>query len=199
MIDARIRKMFPNIATAVDNPSARKFAELALKYLDIQAELDKALQSCQNQGFYPGPIDSLRFRLPTNRRGIASEVSLLCEDEQLQLHVRPGNFDDGRLGEVFISVEKQGSFTSGMIDAFSIVLSLALQYGVPLQHIVSKLENTRFGKIGVLSPSPIKRPTSVIDYIAKLLKARYLPTQVATPVATPADSESDSGSNNTSS
>jgi ribonucleoside-diphosphate reductase alpha chain len=177
MINEQIKKMFPGIVAALDNPSVRKFAELAKQYADTRAELESALRACQNQGFHPGPVDALRFRLPINRKGISTEVALLCEDEQLQLHIRPGNFDDGRLGEVFLSVEKQGSFTSGMIDAFSIVLSLALQYGVPLEHIVNKLENTRFGKIGVVGPSTIRRPTSVIDYVAKWIRAHYLPKQ----------------------
>jgi len=175
MLDARIRQMFPGIEAAVDNPAVREFTEIALEYLKLQTKLGEALTRCQNQGFYPGPVDNLRFRLPINRKGISNEVTLLCEDEQLQMYIRPGTFDDGRLGEVFINVEHQGSFTSGMIDAFSIVLSLALQYGVPLEKITSKLENTRFGKIGVVGPSSIRRPTSVIDYIAKWLKMHYQP------------------------
>lgn len=177
MIDARIKQMFPGIEGAVDNPAVREFAEIVLQYLDLQKKLGTALLRCQNQGFYPGPVDSLRFRLPITRRGVTNEVTLLCEDEQIQLCIRPGEYDDGRLGEVFITAEHQGSFTSGMIDAFSIVLSLALQYGVPLEKITSKLENTRFGKIGVLGESSIRRPTSVIDYIAKVLKVNYQPPE----------------------
>lgn len=173
MIDARIKKMFPTIAGALDNPVVREFAELAQRYAELQAQLEEVLGRCQNQGFFPGPVDTLRFRLPTNRTGIAHEASLICEDERLQLYIRPGTFDDGRLGEVFLNVEHQGSFTSGMIDAFSIVLSLALQHGVPLTKIIDKLENTRFGKISVLGPSNIRRPTSVIDYIAKWLRSHY--------------------------
>jgi hypothetical protein len=177
MIDQRIKSMFPNIEAAMDNPNVRRFAELAGKYLAVQTELGKALNSCQNDGFYPGPVDSLRFRLPTTREGTTNEVTLSCEDEKLQMFIRSATFNDGRLGEVFINVERQGSFVSGMIDAFSIVLSLALQYGVPLQRVVDKLENTRFGKIGVLSPSSIKRPTSMIDYVAKWLKQTYLKSE----------------------
>jgi len=190
MINERIRRMFPGIDSAIDNPNVRKFSELAGRYLEIQTELGKALNSCQNDGFFPGPVDSLRFRLPITRPGETNEVTLLCEDEQLQMYIRPGCFDDGRLGEVFINVEHQGTFTSGMIDAFSIVLSLALQYGVPLHRIVDKLENTRFGKIGVLGSSPIKRPTSVMDYIAKYLKLKYIKSEGDTNVG---PDSSDSG------
>ena len=174
MITTRIQQMFPGITAALDNPNVRRFVELVEKYLEIQTELGNALADCQNDGFFPGPVESLRFRLPTTRAGISNEVTLSCEDEPLCLSIRPGCFDDGRLGEVFLSVERQGSFTSGMIDAFSVVLSLALQYGTPLARIVDKLENTRFGKTGVLGTAPIKRPASVVDYIAKYLKLRYL-------------------------
>lgn len=175
MIDKRIHEMFPGIAGAIDNPNVRKFAEIAGEYLSVQTRLKEALNSCQNDGFFPGPADSLRFRLPTTRTGVIHAVTFLSEDEELQLFIQPGTFNDGRLGEVFLTVNKQGSFTSGMIDAFSIVLSLALQYGVPLSRIIDKLENTRFGKIGVISQSSIKRTTSVIDYIARWLKSKYLP------------------------
>lgn len=173
MIDARIKKMFPTISEALDNPVVREFAEVAQKYVELQERLGEVLGRCQNQGFFPGPVDTLRFRLPTNRSGMSHEASLICEDERLQLYIRPGTFADGRLGEVFLNVEHQGSFTSGMIDAFSIVLSLALQYGVPLEKVLDKLENTRFGKISVVGPSRIRRPTSVIDYIARWLRVQY--------------------------
>lgn len=176
MISEMIKKMFPGIDGALDNPKVRRFVELAEKLTDLQKELNEALRGCQNEGFFPGPTNTLRYKLPTQRNGINHRVEFLCEDERLNMYIQPGLFDDGRLGEVFLHVDKQGSFTAGMVNAFSIVLSLALQYGVPLDHILSKLENERFGELRVLSDSPIKFPASVVDYIAKVLK-RYLPKE----------------------
>jgi hypothetical protein len=178
MLSDKIKKLFPGIEGAIDNPKVKKFVELAERYLEVQKELSSALCRCQQDGFFPGPTDSARYRLPTQRKGMIHQVEFLCEDERINMYIQPGLFDDGRLGEIFLHVDKQGSFTAGMVNAFSIVLSLALQYGVPLGHILSKLENERFGKLQVLSASPIKFPASVVDYIAKVLK-RYLPKEEA--------------------
>jgi ribonucleoside-diphosphate reductase alpha chain len=87
------------------------------------------------------------------------------------MYVQPSFFEDGRMGEVFLKADKQGSFESGMVDGLSIVLSLALQYGVPPEHIIDKLKGTSSGVVSVVSSDPkVRMPKSVLDYLARYLE-----------------------------
>lgn len=113
-----------------------------------------------------------RERLPDERKGL---VHRFCVGD-VKIYVKTGQYPDGRLGEVFLKASKQGSLLSGMADAFSIVLSVALQYGVPLKVITEKLKNTRFEPQGEVKGAVIEPPrcNSILDYLARWLEARYI-------------------------
>jgi ribonucleoside-diphosphate reductase alpha chain len=85
-----------------------------------------------------------------------------------------GEFEDGRPGEVFLKVAKQGSTLSGIMDAFAISVSLGLQYGVPLRAFVEKFTNMRFEPAGMTDDPDIRFATSLVDYIFKRLAVEYL-------------------------
>lgn len=85
--------------------------------------------------------------------------------------------DDGQLGEIFLRLGKQGSTLSGLAEAFSIVTSLALQYGVPLELIVDRLRGQRFEPAGWTDDPEIPRVTSVLDYVAQRLSADFRSVQ----------------------
>ena len=85
-----------------------------------------------------------------------------------------GQYDDGTPGELFISVSKQGSTLSGLMDSFAISVSHGLQYGVPLKSYVNKLRGTSFAPSGVTDDSDIKTASSITDYIMRRLALDYL-------------------------
>jgi ribonucleoside-diphosphate reductase alpha chain len=85
-----------------------------------------------------------------------------------------GEFEDGRPGEVFLKVAKQGSTLSGIMDAFAIAVSLGLQYGVPLRAFVEKFTNMRFEPAGMTDDPDIRFATSLVDYIFRRLAVEYL-------------------------
>jgi ribonucleoside-diphosphate reductase alpha chain len=88
-----------------------------------------------------------------------------------------GEFEDGRPGEVFLKVAKQGSTLSGIMDAFAISVSLGLQYGVPLRAFVEKFTNMRFEPAGMTDDPEIRFATSLVDYIFRRLAVEYLTTE----------------------
>jgi ribonucleoside-diphosphate reductase alpha chain len=85
-----------------------------------------------------------------------------------------GEFEDGKPGELFINVSKQGSTLSGIMDSFAISVSLGLQYGVPLKHYVRILRGTSFAPAGLTDDPEITTASSITDYILRRLAIDYL-------------------------
>src|SRR5213076_1241460 len=90
-------------------------------------------------------------------------------------YMTSGAHDDGELGEIFLKLGKQGSTLAGVMDAFSIAVSIGLQYGVPLETYVSKFTNMRFEPAGMTDDSDIRMATSVMDYIFRRMALDFLP------------------------
>jgi ribonucleoside-diphosphate reductase alpha chain len=89
-----------------------------------------------------------------------------------------GEYEDGTVGEVFIKMSKQGSTLAGVMDAFSISISIGLQYGVPLEAFVSKYINMRFDPAGLTDDADVRMAQSVMDYLFRRLALDYLPYDV---------------------
>jgi ribonucleoside-diphosphate reductase alpha chain len=85
-----------------------------------------------------------------------------------------GSYPDDGLGEVFLKLGKQGSTLAGVMDAFSIATSIALQYGVPLEAFVNKFVNMRFEPSGMTDDPDIRMAQSIVDYIFRRLALDYL-------------------------
>ena len=85
-----------------------------------------------------------------------------------------GEYEDGRPGEVFLKVAKQGSTLAGIMDAFAISVSHGLQYGVPLEAFVDMFTNMRFEPAGMTDDPDIRFATSLVDYIFRRLAVEYL-------------------------
>jgi ribonucleoside-diphosphate reductase alpha chain len=113
-----------------------------------------------------------RQRLPKRRHGTTHSVEI----NGASVFMTTNEFADGRPGEVFATWGKEGSTAGGLMDAFSIVLSLALQYGVPAEVIVSKLKDMRFEPFGLTDDPDIPEATSVMDWVAQRIALDYLPT-----------------------
>ena len=112
----------------------------------------------------------MRERLPKRRK--SSTFSFRVAD--CEGYVTVGEYEDGRPGEVFIKVSKQGSTLAGIMDAFSISVSLGLQHGVPLATYLRKYSNMRFEPAGITDDPDLRIATSLIDYIFRRLALDYL-------------------------
>ena len=89
-------------------------------------------------------------------------------------YMTSGAHEDGQLGEVFLKLGKQGSTLAGVMDAFSIAVSIGLQYGVPLETYVSKFTNLRFEPAGLTDDPDVRMSQSIMDYIFRRLALDYL-------------------------
>ncbi len=89
-------------------------------------------------------------------------------------YITYGMYEDGRLGEMFIKMSKQGSTLSGLLDSFAMSVSVALQYGVPLKRLVEKFMYARFEPSGFTENPDIRIATSILDYIFRYLAMRFL-------------------------
>ncbi|SDP12829.1 ribonucleoside-diphosphate reductase class II [Nakamurella panacisegetis] len=90
-------------------------------------------------------------------------------------YLTTGSYPDDGLGEVFIKLGKQGSTLAGVMDAFSIAVSVGLQYGIPLESYVAKFTNLRFEPAGMTDDPDIRIATSVMDYLFRRIALDYLP------------------------
>jgi ribonucleoside-diphosphate reductase alpha chain len=115
----------------------------------------------------------IRERLPRRRQSTTFAFRVAdCEG-----YVTVGEYDDGRPGEVFMKVSKQGSTLAGVMDAFSISVSLGLQHGVPLKTYVQKYTNMRFEPAGMTDDPDLRIASSLVDYIFRRLAVDYLPLE----------------------
>lgn len=117
------------------------------------------------------PVTAIRKRLPKSRPSRTTSFSLGGAEG----YMTSGAYADGALGEVFLKLGKQGSTLAGVMDAFSIAVSIGLQYGVPLQTFVEKFTNLRFEPAGMTDDVDIRMAQSMMDYIFRRLALDYLP------------------------
>jgi ribonucleoside-diphosphate reductase alpha chain len=113
----------------------------------------------------------IRNRLPKSRPSRTTSFSVAGAEG----YMTAGSYPDNGLGEVFLKLGKQGSTLAGVMDAFSIAISIALQYGVPLEAFVSKFVNMRFEPAGMTDDPDVRIAQSIMDYIFRRLALDYLP------------------------
>ncbi|HEX4250559.1 MAG TPA: vitamin B12-dependent ribonucleotide reductase [Pseudonocardia sp.] len=153
--------------------------KLGLKALAIYRDNCKVGQPLSNakpaKAEEPAPVlvesRPVRRRLPKKRP--SQTVSFTVGGAEGYLHA--GSYPDDGLGEIFIKLGKQGSTLAGVMDAFSMSISVGLQYGIPLEFYVSKFSNQRFEPAGMTDDPDIRIATSVLDYLFRRLALDYLP------------------------
>src|SRR5581483_6895447 len=119
----------------------------------------------------PAEARPVRKRLPKSRPSTTTSFAVGGAEG----YMTAGSYPDDGLGEVFLKLGKQGSTLAGVMDAFSIAISIALQYGVPLETYVQKFTNMRFEPAGMTDDPDIRMAQSVMDYIFRRLALDYLP------------------------
>jgi ribonucleoside-diphosphate reductase alpha chain len=112
-----------------------------------------------------------RKRLPKNRAGFTTSFAVGGAEG----YMTASRYEDDQLGEIFLKMSKQGSTLAGMMDAFSIAISIGLQYGVPLETYVQKFVNMRFDPAGLTDDQDVRMAQSIMDYIFRRLALDYLP------------------------
>lgn len=118
----------------------------------------------------PGTFVPKRRRMPDERRAITHKFSVAGHEGYLTL----GLFEDGQLGEIFITMNKTGSMIAGLMDAYATTMSIALQYGVPTSTWVRKFMNSRFEPSGFTKNPQIRIAKSIVDYIARYIGLKCL-------------------------
>ena len=120
------------------------------------------------KGQAPGSLQ--RKKLPDTRQSITHKFSVAVHDG----YITVGLYEDGKPGEVFITMAKEGSTLSGVMDSFALAISIALQYGVPLKTYVDKFQHVRFEPSGWTTNREIPQAKSIIDYIFRWLGAQFI-------------------------
>ena len=131
---------------------------------------DGARPGAESSPVTEAPPEPVRRRLPKSRRSRTFEFRVAdCKG-----FVTVGEYPDGRPGEIFVKVSKQGSTLAGIMDAFAISLSHGLQYGVPLAAFVDTFVGVRFEPAGITDDPDIRIATSLMDYLFRKLAVMYL-------------------------
>jgi ribonucleoside-diphosphate reductase alpha chain len=120
-----------------------------------------------------GEVRLARRRLPDERRSITHKFSIGGHEGYMTV----GMYDDGTPGELFVTMAKEGSVVSGLMDNFATMISMALQYGVPLHVLSDKFSHTRFEPSGFTGNPEIPIAKSITDYIFRWLALKFLPSE----------------------
>ncbi|MEZ4552406.1 MAG: adenosylcobalamin-dependent ribonucleoside-diphosphate reductase [Dehalococcoidia bacterium] len=161
----------PRTASVDDVRSAYVLAhELGCKGITVYRDGSRAVQVLAHEGTpVRTGVEPYRRHLPDERPAVTHKFRV---GEQ-EGYITVGLFEDGRAGEVFIKMAKEGSTVSGLIDAVALLTSIALQYGVGIDKLAAKLEQTRFEPYGATGNADVPFATSVLDYIFRWLRLHF--------------------------
>jgi ribonucleoside-diphosphate reductase alpha chain len=178
----------PNSASPQDVADAYMLGwELGLKALAVYRDGSKGAQplntSNKGEGKESGAGQKLspkerrklagprREHLPDTRRSVTHKFNVAGHEG----YITVGLYPDGRVGEMFIVMAKEGSTIGGLMDCFGTAISMSLQYGVPLNVYIEKFSHTRFEPLGQTKNPDIPHACSLVDYIFRWLETTFLP------------------------
>ena len=141
----------------------------------INTEKLESLNESDNNNLKPNKLynkkTSNRSKMPDRRKGYIQKISI--GDHKIYLHT--GEYDDGKVGEIFIDMNKEGELVKALMNNFAIAISLGLQYGVPLDEFVDAFIETKFEPSGEIKGNDrILSASSILDYIFRELAISYL-------------------------
>ncbi len=165
-------------AVAIYRDGSKKAQPLVLKKKE-----EGAAQAAAAGAIVPaGPVEqenadapprAVRHRLPPERASITHKFNIAGHEGYITVGIYPG----GQPGEIFITMAKEGSTVSGLMDSFALGISIALQHGVPLKLLCDKFKHTRFEPSGWTGNENIGYASSIMDYIFRWLELRFLTGQ----------------------
>ena len=118
----------------------------------------------------PAPPPAVRYKLPNERPSFTHKFSVGGHEG----YITVGLYEDGKPGEIFVRMAKEGSVIAGLMDSFATAISIALQHGVPLNVLCDKFRGTRFEPSGFTGNQDIPIATSIMDYLFRWLSLRFL-------------------------
>ena len=137
----------------------------------ISNKIDKSKNDQKDSTINLKINNNSRFRMPDRRKGYIQKAQI--GDHKVYLHT--GEYDDGKIGEIFIDTNKEGELVKAMMNNFAIAISLGLQYGVPLDEYVDAFIDTKFEPSGnVIGNDRILSASSILDYVFRELAISYL-------------------------
>ena len=138
---------------------------------DLPNNLNNKIKSAKNNPLNLKIKNNSRFKMPDRRKGYIQKAQI--GDHKVYLHT--GEYDDGKIGEIFIDTNKEGELVKAMMNNFAIAISLGLQYGVPLDEYVDAFIDTKFEPSGnVIGNDRILSASSILDYVFRELAISYL-------------------------
>ena len=154
------------------DPNNKKIVEN--KKIDVVASNNKStsknLENIIKSNNYNSEKSGKRFSMPDRRKGYIQKATI--GDHKVYLHT--GEYEDGKIGEIFIDTSKEGELVKALMNNFAIAVSLGLQYGVPLDEFISAFVGTKFEPSGkVHGNDRILTATSILDYIFRELAISY--------------------------
>ena len=152
---------FPNIASIVnDNIKSENKIQITKNISEENLSNKKFIKKNNN-----------RYKMPDRRKGYIQKVTI--GEHKIYLHT--GEYDDGKVGEIFIDMNKEGELAKALMNNFAIAISLGLQYGVPLEEFVDAFIETKFEPSGEIEGNDrILNASSILDYIFRELAISYL-------------------------
>ena len=181
-IDARTDGEVEVIDVKLNNRKTRKIGENKSSLKDknkkdelISSAVTKEIVEAKNPTIKNDSLlkvkNKARFKMPDRRKGYIQKAQI--GDHKVYLHT--GEYDDGKIGEIFIDTNKEGELVKAMMNNFAIAISLGLQYGVPLDEYVDAFIDTKFEPSGnVAGNDRILSASSILDYVFRELAISYL-------------------------
>ncbi len=175
LIDIKFNKRKTRALTDIKNDSSTK----KINFSDKDETLQELIQSTSklaesSKDNYTNKdirTSSGRKKMPDRRKGYIQKATV--GDHKVYLHI--GEYDDGKVGEIFIDTNKEGELVKALMNNFAIAISLGLQYGVPLEEFVDAFIDTKFEPSGkIIGNDRILSATSILDYIFRELAISYL-------------------------
>jgi ribonucleoside-diphosphate reductase alpha chain len=163
-------------AVAIYRDNSKRSQPLSAAGKKEESKTGAAAETAGAKAEVPGPQQAEMFpgtkrrKLPDERSSITHKFSIGGHEGYLTV----GKYGDGQPGEIFIKMAKEGSTLSGIMDAFALSFSIALQYGVPLRALVDKFCNSRFEPSGYTPNPEIRYAKSIVDYIGRWLGGKFI-------------------------
>ena len=164
------------LETSLEKPNTKNVSEISSIVTDKINNFEKlqSLKDVNDEGIKTNKFykkTNNRAKMPDRRKGYIQKVSI--GDHKIYLHT--GEYDDGKVGEIFIDMNKEGVLVKALMNNFAIAISLGLQYGVPLDEFVDAFIETKFEPSGEIKGNDrILNASSILDYIFRELAISYL-------------------------